>query len=126
MDWLTESPARRAIFVLLALIAAFVPISVLRAAPSADLVGVGLGWLLPVIGGALVLASSGTTVAAVVDGLERGQLSSILLAGAAAALVGGSVNVLAGADLLRLPVAAAVILVAARGHLDPGDAARQA
>ncbi len=113
MQSLTESPASRALIVLLAIAAASVPINVLRASPSADLANVGLAWLLPLVSGALVLTSSVVTLAAVVDGLMRGRPSSLLVAGAVAALVGGSLLVLGGAEILVLPVAMAAILTVA-------------
>ncbi|MEO5985566.1 MAG: GGDEF domain-containing protein [Candidatus Limnocylindria bacterium] len=113
MHWLFESPTSRTMLVLLAIGAAVVPIGVLRAAPAADLAGAGLGWLLPLLASALMLLSSAMTVAALAESLQRGRLSSILVAGAAAAIAGGSLNVLVGAGTLVISVALAALVIVA-------------
>jgi len=97
--------ATRAVQAALVLLAAGAPLVaalVIHALPPSDLTTAGLGWVVLVLAVALGVAAALATLVALVVGLRDGSLSVLLLAGASAALVGGSLGLLAGASSLSL------------------------
>jgi len=122
--------AVRAVLALLAIAALLAPIFVLRALPTADLTASDLGWVTSALAAGLLVAAGIATVAALVTGLRRGSLASLLMAGGMAALVGGSVGFFTGSATIALPITAAGGLVLATsvadrlGTLVPGRGAR--
>jgi diguanylate cyclase (GGDEF)-like protein len=98
--------AAQAALVLLAAGAPLVVALVIHAVPSSGLATAGLGWAALVLAGALGAAAAVGTLVALVVGLRDGSLSVLLLAGASAALVGGSLGLLAGASGLSLAMIA--------------------
>ena len=101
--------ATRAVQAALVLLAAGAPLVVAlvnRALPPSGLESAGIGWVVLVVAGALGVAAALATLAALVVGLRDGSLSVLLMAGASAALVGGSLGLLAGASSLSLAMTA--------------------
>ena len=122
--------AVRAVLALLAIAVLMAPVMVLRALPATDLPGHGLGWVNPALAAALLAAAALATIASLVTSLRYGSLGSLLLAGASAALVGGSLARLGGAGTIALSILAAAGLMFAAsvaerlGTLVPGRTAR--
>jgi diguanylate cyclase (GGDEF)-like protein len=89
-----------------------------RAAPPADLEAAGLGWLSMAVLLALTTVASGTALASLVAGLRGGSPAALLGAGAAAAVAGGSIGLLAGAEAFTsaLPVGAVLLAGSAVTH----------
>ncbi len=122
--------AVRAVLALVAIAALMAPVLVLRALPATDLATSGLGWVAPLLAAALFVTAALATIASLVTSFRFGSLGSLLLAGASAALVGGSLARLGGAGIIALSiVAAAGLMLAAAvaeqlGTLVPGRRAR--
>lgn len=106
MERRTSGHAVRAVLLLIAVAALLAPVFVLRAIPTGNLADVGLDWVAAVLNASLLCAAGAATVASLVSALRHGSLAFMLLAGASAALVGGSLGLLAGAASMTLPVVA--------------------
>lgn len=107
--------AAQAALVLLATGAPAIVALVIHALPPTGLASAGLGWVVPVLAGALGVAAAMATLVALIVGLRDGSLAVLLMAGASAALVGGSLGLLAGASGMSLAVTAigGLVLLAA-------------
>jgi diguanylate cyclase (GGDEF)-like protein len=103
----------QAVLVLLATGTPVILAVVLHALPPAGLETAGLGWVVPVLAGALGVAAALATLASVVVGLRDGSLGALFLAGASAALVGGSLGLVAGASGISLAVTSSAALTLA-------------
>ena len=103
----------QAVLVLLATGAPLILAFVLHALPATGLTTAGIGWVVPVLAGTIALAAAVATLASLVVGLRDGTLPMLLLAGAGAALVGGSLGLVAGAAGMSLAVTSTAALVLA-------------
>lgn len=104
MPRVTSRPAVRAALALLAIATLLAIVFVLRALPATDLPAAGLGFVLPTLAAGLMIAAGVATVASLTAGLRHGSLAALLLAGAAAAMVGGSVMLLIGSRTMTLSI----------------------
>jgi len=124
--------ARRALNVLVALLLAALPVAIVlavRALPAIQLPGSGVAWMPTAFAALLALVAALAALAALVTGLRRASLPSLLSSGSSAALAGGAVAVLAGAETLAVPVLGAAALgmaaLLSAGRTVPGGTAAQ-
>ncbi|MDQ3691741.1 MAG: sensor domain-containing diguanylate cyclase [Chloroflexota bacterium] len=103
--------AIRGVLALLAVASVLTPVLVLRALPPADLASNGLGWVTLVLAAVVAASATIATLASLVHGLRHGSLASLFLAGASAALIGGSLTQVSGTGTIGLSVATAALLV---------------
>ena len=118
---MTPSRATRALDALaslLLLVLALGFVAIVRAMPPSDPAASGVGWMVPVLTAALVVAGSTAALGMLVRGLRSRSISTLLRAGASASLAGGGAAALLASSPLTLPVLAASAFVTAAALAD--------
>jgi diguanylate cyclase (GGDEF)-like protein len=106
----------RALGVVFALAVAAIPAGLalaVRALAPVDVRPSAVPWLPPAFAAVLAVVATLAALAALVRSLRSGSLASLLESGASAALAGGAVAMLSGADSLAVPVLASAAMLAA-------------